>query len=230
MLVGEFKCKDDEMTLELLSIIAMQLSQQQRTPKMVLEAFKVISYLIFDLQQRQVIADTTDIIARSVSMAMKRIHDKLVEATEQLVSAAVESNKAGEQLQIGCQEAIAKLKLATEGTYRMREEDNTYGNERLREDRAEEMGEMMKTYADRVKKKVPAEHALAVAKATNQQKKIRLIKALGMAGEGLNALSEKQLVEKANLALALMEAGTEDKPEEVKVIGANKERIGRGNI
>ena len=106
LLAGEFKCEDDEMTLELLSIIAMQLLQQHRTPKMALEAFKAISYLIFDLQQNQVIADTTDIIAKSVSVAMKRIHDELVEATKNLVSAMAESNKAGELLQIGCHSTI----------------------------------------------------------------------------------------------------------------------------
>ena len=49
----------------------------------------------------------------------------------------------------------------------MREEEDAYRNERLREDRAKETGEMMKMYADRVKKKAPAEHALAVVKATN---------------------------------------------------------------
>ena len=61
---GEFKNEDDDMSLELISIIVMQLSQQQRDPKMASEVFKVISYIIFNLQEKQVISDTTDIIAR----------------------------------------------------------------------------------------------------------------------------------------------------------------------
>ena len=98
----DFKNEDDDMSLELLSIIAMQLLQQQRAPKMAAEAFKAILYLIFDLLQKQVIADTTDIIARAISVATKRICDELVEATEQLVCAAAKSNRAGKQLQKGC--------------------------------------------------------------------------------------------------------------------------------
>ena len=35
---GEFKNEDDDMSLELLSIIAMQLLQQQRNSKMAMEA------------------------------------------------------------------------------------------------------------------------------------------------------------------------------------------------
>ena len=41
---SKFKSEDDEMTFELLSIIAMQLSQQARTPKLASEAFKALSY------------------------------------------------------------------------------------------------------------------------------------------------------------------------------------------
>ena len=67
-------------------------------------------------------------------------------------------------------------------------------------------------------------HALAVAKAEIQKRRIRLIKATGMVGEGLSALMEKQLVEKANLALALMETDMERKPGVVKFIGARKDR------
>ena len=52
-LIGsEFKSEDNEMTFELLSIIAMQLSQQARIPKLALEAFKALSYLILDTHQK----------------------------------------------------------------------------------------------------------------------------------------------------------------------------------
>ena len=70
---------------------------------------------------------------------------------------------------------------------------------------------------------------MAVLKAEMQQRKIRLIKAMGMVGEGLSDLSEKQLVEKASLALVMMVEGSGNKPEEVKFIGANKER-GLGGV
>ena len=57
---------------------------------------------------------------------------------------------------------------------------------------------------DKVKRKVPPTHAAAVARADNQKRKIRLIKAAGMVGDGTNDLAEKQLVGKANLALGMM--------------------------
>ena len=72
-------------------------------------------------------------------------------------------------------------------------------------------------------------HVLAIAKAATQQRKIRLIKATGMVGEGLSNLSKKQLVEKASLVLAMMVEGTGNKPVEVRFIGANKER-GQGGV
>ena len=40
----DFKCKEDKLTLELLSVIARQLSQQLRAMKLALEAFKAILY------------------------------------------------------------------------------------------------------------------------------------------------------------------------------------------
>ena len=85
------------------------------------------------------------------------------------------------------------------------------------------------SYADRVRKGIPAAHATAVARAETQKRKIRLIKATGMVGEGMSELMEKQLVEKANIALGLMAEGEESRPEVVKFVGASKER-GLGGV
>ena len=85
------------------------------------------------------------------------------------------------------------------------------------------------TYADSVRRHVPPVHATAVARAELQKRKIRLIKALGMVEAGMDLLTEKQLVEKANMALGLMEVVEEGKPYEVKVVGVTKER-GAGGV
>ena len=61
------------MTFEMLGVIAMQLFQQVRTPKFASEAFKVISYLMFDIQQKNTVASIMDNIAKAVSLATKRI-------------------------------------------------------------------------------------------------------------------------------------------------------------
>ena len=72
-------------------------------------------------------------------------------------------------------------------------------------------------------------HASAVARAELQKRKVRLIKAMGMMGVDIDELSEKQLVEKVNMALGLMEVAEESKPREVKVVGVNKDK-GEGGV
>ena len=92
---GEFKSKDDEMSFKLLSVIAMQLLQQVRNPKLVLEAFKALLYLILDTHQKMVMDSITDSVAKAISTATKRIRDKLDITMDQLVQAAANSTEAG---------------------------------------------------------------------------------------------------------------------------------------
>lgn len=82
--------------------------------------------------------------------------------------------------------------------------------------------------ADRVKSGIPVIHAAAVAKAELQKRKIRLVKATGMEGVGLSELTEKELVEKANIALAMMENVGEVMPDGIRFAGAFKEREAGG--
>ena len=49
LIMGDLKEEEDELSFESLSIIAMQLSQQSRFPKHTSDAFRALSYLIFDL-------------------------------------------------------------------------------------------------------------------------------------------------------------------------------------
>ena len=72
-------------------------------------------------------------------------------------------------------------------------------------------------------------HATVVARAESQKRKIWLVKATGLVGEGMSELSEKQLVEKANIALTLMSEGEERRLAEAKFVGASKER-GLGGV
>ena len=91
------------------------------------------------------------------------------------------------------------------------------------------------SYANSLKKKIPAVHALAVARAELQKRKIRLIKVMGLKGDGLgDLLTEKQWVEKANMALSMMDRQDEGedgvKPEIVNFVGVSKERENMGVI
>ena len=177
----DLKCEDDELSLELLSIIAMQLSQQLRSKKLALEAFKALSYLILNLHQKNVAAGITDNIAKAVSMATKRIRDELVAATDQLVIAAMESTEAGEQLVASCQETIDKYKGVIEVVTALIKDGGIQRNTGQNEGTRVDEEEVMNTYADRVKKKVPP--TVVVARAETQKRKIRLITAMGMVGD-----------------------------------------------
>ena len=87
------------------------------------------------------------------------------------------------------------------------------------------------SYADRTRRTIPAMHATAVAKAELQKRKIRLIKAAGLAdGDGMGELTERQWVEKANAALGLLVGHEDNKLADVLFVGVSKEREGRGVI
>ena len=107
---SDLKSEDDDMSLELLSAIAMQLSQHPRGPKAALDAFKALAYIILDLHQKRAVEDITGTIAKAVSTATKRIQDELVEATDQLVIAVAKTTEAKEHLKTECQEMISKFK------------------------------------------------------------------------------------------------------------------------
>ena len=110
LLDSDLKNEDDELSFELLSIIAMQLSQQTRPPKLASEAFKALSYLILDIHQKNFTDSITDNVAKVISTATKRICDELDATTDQLVQAAADSTEAGIQLTTDCNEVISKLR------------------------------------------------------------------------------------------------------------------------
>ena len=216
------------MSFKLLSVIAMQLLQQARNLKVALEAFKALLYLMLDTHQKMVMDSITDSVAKAISTATKRIRDELDIATDQLIQAAADSTEAGEQLKGECQEVMCKLKEVMKDAVpasRMGNLERDDGQEELVEEATEET---LMMYASRVKKGIPPTHSLVVARVETQKKKIRLIKATGMVGEGLLELTEKQLVEKANLVLGMMIEGEESRPAMAKFVGASKERGLRG--
>ena len=229
---GDLKSEDDELSLEFLSIIAMQLLQQPKLmTKKVSEAFKALSYLILDLHRKRTVEVITDVIANAISLpvATKRVRDELEEATELLSAAAVTSNNTVEELREECCNVASELKDAAEEV--VVSLGGVKGDER-RDMREGGEGGRGDSYAGSVKKKapIPAAHAMAVARAELQKKRIRLIKATGMGGDGLGDLTEKQWVEKANMALTLMEGQEENRPEGVNFVGVSKEKENMGVI
>ena len=227
---GDLKSEDDDLSFEFLSAIAMQLSQQPKlSTKKASEAFKALAYLIRDLHEKRTVAVITDVIANAISLATKRVRAELEEATEMLSAAAVKSNNTVEELREECRNVASELKEAAEEV--VASLGSVKGDDR-QETREGGGGGRENSYAGSVKKKVPvpAVHAMAVARAELQKKRIRLIKATGMGGDGLGDLTEKQWVEKANMALTLLEGQEEDRPTGVNFVGVSKEKENMGVI
>ena len=69
---GDFKSEDNELTLDFLSIIAMQLLQQPKiSTNQSAEGFRALSFLIFNLYQKRTVEAITDVITKAVSQATK---------------------------------------------------------------------------------------------------------------------------------------------------------------
>lgn len=101
LLNGDLKNEDEELTLETLGGIALQLSQQSRFTRQASDAFKALAYLILDLQRKQTVNSITDVIAKAVNVATKRVQKELDEVSDLILSMAVTSNNAAEELREG---------------------------------------------------------------------------------------------------------------------------------
>ena len=231
---GDFKSEDDELTWEFLSIIAMQLSQRSKPSVFqTSEAFKALSYLILELHKKRTVEAITDVIAKAVSLATKRVREELEEATEQLTLAVTTTTNTALDTEKDCRLAVHDMRDAVETAVTALENAGALyeiQQEGLKATEAElAVHTRPTTYADRAKKTIPAVHATAVAKAELQKRKIRLIRAAELEGEGIGDLTEKQWVEKANMALELMD-GQEEKPNGACFVGVSKEREEKGVI
>ena len=73
LISGDFKSEDEELTLDFLSIIAMQMSHRPKLSTFqASDSFKALAYLILDLHEKRTMEAITDVIAKAVSLAMKR--------------------------------------------------------------------------------------------------------------------------------------------------------------
>jgi hypothetical protein len=230
---NDLKSDDDELTLDFLSIVAMQMSQQAKlTTKQASDGLKALSHLMRDIYDKRIVDAITGVIAKAVNDATKKAKEDIETATELLTSAAARSNNTAEELREECRNVVAEIKEAVE------EAGVTWSNgegKQEKEGQDEECGMTTgnpESYAECVKKAspVPAVHAAAVARAELQKRRIRLIKATGLGGDGLGDLTEKQWVEKANMALAMMDGQEEYRPEGTTFVGANRERENRGVV
>jgi hypothetical protein len=172
----------------------------------------------------------TGVMAKAVEDVTKKSKNELEATVELLSSVAAKSNNTAEELREECRNVMMELKEAVEEAGAIRSKKEEKQEEGQGEWGGGEMMGNTDSYAERVKKvaPVPAAHATAVAKAELQKRRIRLVKATGLGGDTLGDLTEKQWVEKANLALAMMEGQDESKPGGTTFVGVSKERENKG--
>lgn len=217
---GAYVIEGAETNVEMLSTVALQLSQMQKLPKPAMEAFRALAFLIDEAHQKQLAGMMSDLVEKSLNTVLGSAKSDMEEATSNLLSAAISATNTMEEFREECQRLTADLKEAADG---VAETIGEAPRGRMNERREKSPGSIEGgTYADRVKKTTPPMHAVAIARGEMQKRRVRLVKAAGLEGDGMAELTEKQLVEKANVALDLMGLQAEDKPEGTRFVGVSK--------
>ncbi|KAF8800489.1 hypothetical protein BYT27DRAFT_7200088 [Phlegmacium glaucopus] len=217
---GAYVIEGAETNMEMLSTIALQLSQMQKLPKPGMEAFRALAFLIDEAHQKHLLGTITDLVEKTIITVMGSTKSDMEEASEKLLSAATSATNTMDEFREECQRLTADLKEAVEGVAVVAENmSGGRGNERQEKSQGLMGGG---TYADQVRKALPPMHAVAIVRGELQKRRVRLVKTAGLEADGLAELTEKQLVEKANMALDLMGPQAENKPEGTRFVGANK--------
>ncbi|KAF8808457.1 hypothetical protein BYT27DRAFT_7255567 [Phlegmacium glaucopus] len=107
---GEFKCKETVLSMENLSTIAMQLSQQSNIPHHTTEAFKALSFLIIDIHQHNNAETIMEMIAKSVAIVTKRVCTEIKDATDQLTTTTITINTTVDELREECHNTMEGVK------------------------------------------------------------------------------------------------------------------------
>jgi hypothetical protein len=220
LLVGAYMIEGVEVPMGMLSAIALQLSQLPRLTKPAIEGFRALAFLIDEASQKQLAEAITKYVEKSLNTVLGHVETALGDASTELAAAAISTNNTMDEfrdeshkLMEGLEEAVAAVTEAVGAmpiTQEARNEGPTPNEER--------------TYADMVKKAVPPIHADTITRGEMQKRRVRLVKAAGLETDGMADLTEKQLVEKANVALELMEVQAESRPDGTRFVGATKLR------
>jgi hypothetical protein len=198
---GAYVVEGAETSMDMLSTVALQLSQMQKLLKPAMEAFRALAFLIDDAHQKQFVGVMTDLVEKSLDTTIENTKSTMEEVLDILLSAAISTTNTMDEFRKECQRLTADLKEVTEEAVEMiGEVPGRWENER-REKSPEPVGEGM--YADQVRRNMAPllpMHAVVIAQGEMQKKWVQLVKAAGLEGDGMAELTEKQLVEKANVA------------------------------
>jgi hypothetical protein len=114
LMLGAYVVEGAETSMDMLSTVALQLSQMQKLPKPAMEAFRALAFLIDDAHQKQLGGMLTDLVEKSLDTTLGRAKSAMEEATDNLLSAAISATNTMDEFREECQRLTADLKEATE--------------------------------------------------------------------------------------------------------------------
>jgi hypothetical protein len=158
---GAYVVKGAETSMDMLSTVALQLSQMQKLPKPAMEAFRALASLIDDAHQKQFVGVMTDLVEKSLDTMLGRAKSTMEEASDNLLSAAISATNTMDEFREECQRLTAEA--TEEAVEVIGEVPGRRENER-REKSPELVGEG--TYADQVRRNMaplPLMHAVVIA-------------------------------------------------------------------
>jgi hypothetical protein len=111
---GAYVVEGAETSMDMLSTVALQLSQMQKLPKPATEAFRALAFLIDDAHQKQFVGARTDLVEKSLDTILGHAKSTMEEASDNLLSAAISATNTMDEFREECQRLTADLKEAME--------------------------------------------------------------------------------------------------------------------
>jgi hypothetical protein len=161
---GAYVVEGAETGMDMLSTVALQLSQMQKLPKPAMEAFRALAFLIDDAHQKQFGGMMTDLVEQLLDTILGRAKLTMEEASDNLLSAAISATNTMDEFREECQRLTADLKEGTEEAAEMIGEIPGRRADERREKSPAPMGEGM--YTDRVRRNTAPPlpiHAVVIA-------------------------------------------------------------------
>lgn len=200
-------------------MILQQIALITNLPKEVGKTLRAVAMLIEDESDRS----TADIVANTVSEQLEKyFDDKIVQEREKDQRTAQDLRSAAVSLTNTVEEKCGELQAAASQLSEAAEE---IAEQRQQRTRATPM--LGQSYADAIKKFVPAAppgHTTVLAKSAIASRQILIDKAPGSDTNSMLKLTERELVEKANIAHDRIMAF--EKPDGLNFVGANRLRNG----
>ena len=116
---GAYMVEGVETSMDMLSMVALQLFQMQKLLKPVMEAFQALAFLIDNAHQKQFVGMMTDLVEKLLDTMLGCTKLTMEEASNNLLSAVIFATNMMDEFQEECQRLTADLKGVMEEVVEM---------------------------------------------------------------------------------------------------------------